>query len=100
MAEHRVGSLKAAEAGEPQLTSIGDRDVALFMCGGKVVATDGQCPHNEGPLAEGEVEGTILTCPWHGWQFDLVTGECLEDDRLVLARYPVRIDGDDVLITT
>ena len=98
MTEYRVGSLKIAKAGEPQMTSIGERDVALFMCRGKVVATSGQCPHNEGPLSEGEVDGTVLTCPWHGWQFDLVTGECLEDDTIFLERFPVRIDGDDIMV--
>lgn len=97
--EYRVGSLAAVEAGESILAEVGGQDVALFLCRGKVVATNGQCPHAEGPLHEGEVEGTILTCPWHGWTFDLISGECQEDDSIILARYPVRIDGDDVLVT-
>lgn len=97
--EIRVGSLAAVEAGEATLTPLPDgRDVALFMCQGKVVATQGQCPHAEGPLSEGEVEGTVLTCPWHGWTFDLSTGECLEDDSILLERYPIRIDGDDIMV--
>jgi nitrite reductase/ring-hydroxylating ferredoxin subunit len=97
--EYRVGSFAAVKAGEPVLADVGGTEVALFMCQGKVVATAGQCPHAEGPLHEGEVEGRVLTCPWHGWTFDLSTGECLEDDSIVLARYPVRVSGDDVLVT-
>jgi len=97
--EHRVASLAAVQAGETTLHSVGGHDVALFICKGKVVATNGQCPHSEGPLNEGDVEGAVLTCPWHGWQFDLETGLCLEDDSITLARYPVRIDGDDVMVT-
>ena len=62
--EYRIGSLAAVEAGEPVLTEAGGQDVALFMCRGRVIATNGQCPHAEGPLHEGDVDGTILTCPW------------------------------------
>jgi nitrite reductase/ring-hydroxylating ferredoxin subunit len=97
--EYRIGSLADVEAGEAILTEAGGQDVALFMCRGKVIATNGQCPHAEGPLHEGEVEGTILTCPWHGWTFDLETGQCQEDDEIVLERYPVRIEGDDVFVS-
>jgi nitrite reductase (NADH) small subunit len=98
-AEYRAGSFAALQSGEAILAEIGGREVALFICRGKVVASQGQCPHNGGPLHEGEVEGTVLTCPWHGWSFDLETGECNEDDEIILRRYPVRIDGDDILVT-
>lgn len=97
--EYRAGSLAAVTAGEPVLAEIGGTQVALFMCRGRVVATQGQCPHAEGPIFEGEVEGTVLTCPWHGWSFDLETGLSCEDDSITLRRYPVRIDGDDVLVS-
>ena len=97
--EYRVGSLAAVEAGDAVLEEVAGHEIALFLCKGKVVATNGQCPHAEGPLHEGDVEGTVLTCPWHGWTFDLETGQCGEDDTIVLERYPVRIDGDDVLVT-
>ncbi|MCW1432322.1 Rieske (2Fe-2S) protein [Novosphingobium sp. JCM 18896] len=97
-AEYRVGSVAALERGETILVDAGDTEVALFLCRGQVVATQGQCPHAGGPLHEGEVEGTVLTCPWHGWSFDLTTGGCEEDDSMHLARYPVRIDGDDIFV--
>lgn len=96
----RVGSVTAVEAGDAILTTLPDgRDVALFLCQGKVVATQGQCPHAQGPLHEGEVEGTVLTCPWHGWSFDLESGECLDDESYALRRFPIRIEGDDVLVS-
>jgi nitrite reductase (NADH) small subunit len=99
LAEYRVGSVSALERGEAVLTPVGGTEVALFLCRGKVVATQGRCPHAQGPLHEGEVEGTTLTCPWHGWSFDLTTGECAEDESMHLKRYPVRIDGDDVYVS-
>ncbi|WP_068072304.1 Rieske (2Fe-2S) protein [Novosphingobium lentum] len=97
--EYRVGSLAAVEAGDTTLATIGDTDVALFLCRGQVVATQGQCPHAQGPINEGDVDGTTLTCPWHGWSFDLETGASGEDENLMLRRYPVRVDGDDIWVT-
>lgn len=99
LTEYRVGSISALKRGDSILSPAGDTEVALFLCHGQVVATQGQCPHAQGPLHEGEVEGATLTCPWHGWTFDLDTGDCAEDETMHLKRYPVRIDGDDVYVT-
>ncbi len=52
-----------------------ERVVALFNVDGTFYAIDGVCPHQGGPLAEGEVTGCVVTCPWHGWQFDIRTGQ-------------------------
>jgi len=52
------------------------RSVAVALVGGQVYAMDGTCPHAGGPLAEGRLEGTTLSCPMHGWSFDVVTGDC------------------------
>ena len=96
--EHRVGSAADVRAGKPTRATIGGQRVALFAMGEDIVATNGRCPHASGPLHEGEVDGDLLTCPWHGWQFNLRTGICEEDPEMALQRYPVRIDGDDVLV--
>ena len=97
--EQRVASVAALRAGQPTYAKVNGRLVALFACEDGVAATAGRCPHASGPLHEGAVEGTTLVCPWHGWSFDLKTGACEEDPDLVLQRYPVRIDGDDVWVT-
>jgi len=52
----------------------GGRIVALANVDGTFHAIDGLCPHQGGPLGTGRLCGTILTCPWHGWQFDVATG--------------------------
>jgi nitrite reductase/ring-hydroxylating ferredoxin subunit len=51
-------------------------DIALFNIKGQIYALDDECPHEGGPLHEGEFEGATVTCPWHCWQFDVTTGEC------------------------
>lgn len=52
------------------------REIAVFNIGGEFFALENRCPHMEGPLGEGELEGCMVTCPWHGWQFDVKTGAC------------------------
>jgi len=52
----------------------GDRIVALTNVAGSFHAIDGLCPHQGGPLGTGGLCGQVLTCPWHGWQFDVTTG--------------------------
>ena len=68
----------AAASDCPPGTSIervaGDRMVAIANVAGTLHAIDGLCPHQGGPLGTGVLCGTVLTCPWHGWQFDVVTG--------------------------
>ena len=52
-----------------------DRIIALFNVEGEYFALDGICPHQGGPLGEGELQGCVVTCPWHGWQFDVRNGQ-------------------------
>lgn len=54
---------------------VADRIVALFKQGDAIYALDGMCPHQGGPLGKGTLTGCIVTCPWHGWQFDVSTGQ-------------------------
>lgn len=61
---------------------------------GRFHATGPTCPHEDGPLAEGWIEGGAVVCPWHGFDFDLGTGRCRVDEDLSVPVYPVRIiDG-------
>ncbi len=96
--------------GERRIIEIGGKSVGVFNVHGEFVAYLNLCPHEFAPVCEGKVRGTtlptddptelrwgreqeILACPWHGWEFDLRTGECLVD-RCRLLRYEVRvIDG-------
>lgn len=76
----------------------GGRIYALFNVEGKISVIDGICPHQGGPLAEGTVEGTLVTCPWHGWQFDVRTGKMLLSGKVKQAVFDVKVDGQDVLV--
>lgn len=62
---------------------------------GEIIATAGVCPHEDVGLADGDVDGYRLTCPGHGYQFDLRTGACRHDRSLCLRRYRATIvDGE------
>ena len=53
---------------------LGEQIIAVFRDGGQLRAVDGMCAHQGGPIAEGTVEHGCVTCPWHGWQYELATG--------------------------
>lgn len=72
--------------------------IALFNCNGAFYAIDDTCPHQGGPLGEGELAGTVVTCPWHEWRFDTRTGVNTDDATCKVASYPVKVEGSDVLI--
>src|SRR6201991_2637210 len=74
------------------------RIIALFNVGGTFYALDGVCPHQGGPLGRGELGGCIVTCPWHGWQFDVCNGEFQLRKSMLQPKFNTRIVGDDVQV--
>lgn len=94
-----VRACAAAEIppGTGKTVTVAGKELALFNAGGAFYAVDNECPHRGGPLGEGELEGCVVTCPWHAWQFDLTSGESLTDDSRV-ATYPVRQEGPDLFV--
>jgi nitrite reductase (NADH) small subunit len=75
-----------------------DRVVALFNVAGVFYALDGICPHAGGPLGEGTLRGTTVTCPWHGWQFNVSTGQNCLNPRISHKHFPVKVEGQDVVV--
>jgi nitrite reductase/ring-hydroxylating ferredoxin subunit len=74
------------------------RIVALYNVDGDVYALDGVCPHQGGPLGKGRLEGTVVTCPWHGWQFDVRDGQHQINPAMRQPLFPVRVEGDEILV--
>jgi nitrite reductase (NADH) small subunit/3-phenylpropionate/trans-cinnamate dioxygenase ferredoxin subunit len=72
--------------------------IALFNVEGSFYAVDNTCPHAGGPLGEGHLEGHVVKCPWHGWQFNVQTGERPENPNITVACCPVRIEGNQVQV--
>lgn len=75
----------------------GDCVVAVGRADGELFALDGICLHAGGPLGEGRLSGSILTCPWHGWQYDVRTGRTCLNERICTRRFPVRVEPSGVV---
>jgi len=96
----KVAELKDIPPGKSACVVFGSEKVALFNVSGTVHAIADTCTHRGGPLSEGEVEGTTVTCPWHGASFDLKTGAVLGPPAgQSVKRYQVTVKGNDILLS-
>ncbi len=75
-----------------------DRIIAVFNVDGTIFAMDGICPHAGGPIARGCLSGSVVTCPWHGWQFDVATGKHQLTPRIQQKTYPVEVDAGTIYL--
>jgi nitrite reductase/ring-hydroxylating ferredoxin subunit len=109
---HDVGSAADLERDGHVTARIGGREVGVVLVDGEPRGVRNRCPHHGGPLCLGTVvsrvrgepgryalgDGHALRCPWHGWEFDPVTGACLDDPSMRVAVYPAEIAEGRVLL--
>lgn len=111
-----VGSLAELERAGRVVARVGGREVGVVRdeASGALHGVRNRCPHHGGPLCLGTVEErvtgepgsyalsgrSVLRCPWHGWEFDLETGRCVDEPSLRAAVYPVRVEDGRVLVET
>ncbi len=88
------------EPGTGKLVQVNGLEIAVFNVGGRFYASGAVCPHEGGPLEDGTLDGDVVICPWHGFDFDLKTGECLVDSDLRVPTYPVKVEGDSIWVET
>jgi len=93
----RLADVKAGDLREFRVKGV-TWPVIVTLLDGEVVAVPGVCPHEDVSLYGGDLRGPTLTCPGHGYEFDLQTGRCKHDPDLELRRYPVTIVGDEVWV--
>jgi len=93
----KVAKTSDLEPGQGRLVDVNGKPIALFNVDGQFFALDNTCTHRGGPLAEGEVSGHEVTCPYHGAKFDIRTGEVVGPPAQRAAlRYGVRVTGTDI----
>jgi nitrite reductase/ring-hydroxylating ferredoxin subunit len=95
----KLATLAEIPPGSAKEIEFEGRVYALFNTAGVISAIDGICPHQGGPLAEGMVEGTTVTCPWHGWQIDVRSGKTPLGPKVTQTVYEVKIEDQDVLVS-
>ncbi len=117
MTPRAVCSTDELSPGERLVVDTGGREIAVFNVNGEFIAVANYCVHAGGPVCEGKLSGTvtasvdewaydweregeILACPWHGWEFDLLTGEHLSDPSYRLLTYDVTVSDGTVYVET
>jgi len=94
-----AGRVDALTSGVPRLVEVEGRRIVLVRAGDAVYAIADACAHKGGPLSEGKLSGTRLACPWHGWHYDVKTGQCVFPGRgASVASYPVSITDGDITV--
>ncbi len=94
----RIADLSELAPGSAKVCLVQGKGLALFHASGHVYVTENACPHRGGSLGDGAVDGAHVTCPLHGWQFDLATGTCLTHGAAKVRCYAVELRGDDVWV--
>ena len=94
----KVAKQSEIPKGSGKVVEVGGKVLALFHSEDQFYATENTCRHQGGPLGEGSLSGTTVTCPWHGWEYDVTTGACQLDASVKVATFPVKVDGDDILV--
>src|SRR6266436_10035417 len=96
----KVAELSDLEEGDLMEVEVDGEPVCLAKADGVICAFTDNCTHISGPLSEGELDGNVLTCPWHGAQFNVHTGKVLcGPARQDIQTYPVRVVGEDIFVS-
>jgi nitrite reductase (NADH) small subunit len=114
-----VGRRQDFDGGARRIMTVGDREIGVLQHDGRFYAYENRCVHQGGPVCEGRVLGRVevvlaedktvlgerfsdtkthLICPWHGYEYDLETGQCAADRRLRLRRFEVVERGEDIYV--
>ncbi len=94
----RVAKVSEVPPGSGKVVVVLGHPVALFNVDGSFHAVSNVCLHRGGPIGEGTLDGPIVTCPMHGWEYDVRTGTNVANPLARLRTFAVRVDGDDVLV--
>jgi len=120
MTDYVVGGSDEIRDGERMVVQLEGREIAVFSIDGEYHAYTNWCAHQSGPICEGMLTGTtiasfdketletelawddegrILTCPWHAWEYDVTTGECLSRENIRLIEHDVREEDGEIVVS-
>jgi nitrite reductase/ring-hydroxylating ferredoxin subunit len=98
MTWHKLCDVEELNSGTGREFLVAGRIVAAFRNGQQIYAIDGMCAHQGGPIAQGALDGQCVTCPWHGWQYDITTGVNLLTKKRMLECFPVDVRDKQVWV--
>ena len=94
---HAIGTNEIPE-GECAAVTINGREIVVIHASGAFYAIDDECPHQGAPLSDGVVDGGLIICPLHHWEFEYETGACLEEPDCPVVRHDCKVENGRVLI--
>ena len=96
MAEHIVGKTSDIGEGAGKTFTIEGQTIAVFNKGEEFFAIEDTCKHKGGSLGEGELNRNTITCPLHGWQYNITNGECLMNPQVKMKSFPVKVENGEI----
>ncbi len=98
MTSIKVEGMSDLQPGENRTVQVNGLSIAFFNVNGELFAIGNSCAHRGGSLGDGFLEGDIVTCPLHGWQYDVKTGSCVMVPSASVPCFPVKKEGNDIFI--
>jgi nitrite reductase (NADH) small subunit len=98
MARVRVGSSSDVPVGQARVVDAAGRTIALFNVDGTYFAIDNTCAHRGGPLGEGDLDGAVVACPWHGWRWDVTTGANANNPAIKVPCFAVTVEQGEIFV--
>jgi nitrite reductase (NADH) small subunit len=96
----RVAKITEITPGAIREVQVEGRTLAVANVAGKFYAISNTCIHRGGPLGQGSLDENVVTCPWHGWRYDVSTGKASHNQAAGVASYPVEVRGEEVFVDT
>jgi nitrite reductase/ring-hydroxylating ferredoxin subunit len=93
-----IASTSDIPAGSGKIFDVKGNSVAVWNLSGNFHAFQNVCPHRGGPVGEGELEGNVITCPWHGWSFDVVSGTNTMNPAAKINKYDVKVENNQIQV--
>ncbi len=94
----KVAEVNDINEGEGRVVQVDGKAIALFRSEGGFYAIDNVCAHRGGPLGEGSLDGDVVVCPWHGWEYNIKTGVSPANPATKVLCFKVAVEGSDVMI--
>lgn len=94
----KVAAVGDLAPGEGRTIEAEGRSLAIFNVDGRYYAIDNTCAHRGGPLGEGDLDGPVVTCPWHAWRWNVTTGANVNNPAVTVACFSVTVDGGAIFV--
>ena len=94
----KIAALSDLKDGSIRTVEHGGKKLAVARVGANIHVIDNTCCHKGGPLGDGALEENVVTCPWHGWRYDVATGACLNNPAAKVACFETKVENDQVLV--